>query len=160
VIEPIDVRSTTEIVLIYKPLLPADDLDRVVPFDDDAYRRKYDEPFEDVVAELSTLSVALLRLLPDPSLSPDERLERLARVVPHSQMVSAHRRTARAKLRDLRTRLAELVPDAGLSSAERLQHLIDTVDALVPGDARLIQKLERIGDNRTTDTGLAPWRWQ
>jgi hypothetical protein len=51
------------------------------------------ESFDAVADELTQLRVRLMELLPDPSLTPDERLARLARVVPDSQLVTAHRRT-------------------------------------------------------------------
>lgn len=140
-----------KIELTYDPPAPYSDIDRIQPFAPEEYRFKAEEPFEDVVEELVTLSVRLLTLLPDPSLSPNERLERLARVVPHSQMHSAHRRTARSKLTELRRRLEDLVPDDGLSSVERLEWLISRVEELVPGDGSTISKLEKLGDFRSTD---------
>ena len=147
-----------EIHVVFDPLMPSDDVHRTRPFDETQYRIERSEPFEEIVEELTEISVTLMRLLPDPSLGPDERLERLARVVPNSQLVSAHRRTARSKLDGLRGRLSELVPDPSLTSAERLAWLIDRLDELVPGEDRAIKKLETIGDFRSTDTGLSPWR--
>lgn len=151
----------TEINLLYAPVHPADDKDRANLFTEDDYRLEFDEPFDDIARELATLSITLLRLLPDPSLSPNERLERLARVVPKSVMVTAHRRNARSKLLELRRRLDELVPEQGLSYEEKLAHLVDRLDELVPGDGlRPIQKLERLGDYRSTDIGVSPRKWQ
>ncbi|WP_204366511.1 hypothetical protein [Nocardiopsis alkaliphila] len=150
-----------KIVLDYVPLLPAQDKDRRKVFEDHEYSPRFDDDFEEVVEELIDLSVRLLTLLPDPSLSPDERLERLARVVPHSQLVTAHRRSVRHKLYQLRRRLDELVPDEKLDHRQKLEWLVHRLEELVPGeDLRPIQRLEKLGDYRSTDVGLAPWHWQ
>ena len=118
------------------------------------YRPVFEERFDDVCRNLERLSVRLRDLLPDPSLGPDERLERLARVVPESVLVSRHHQTARSKLDQLRRRLAELVPDEDLDEHERLEALVALVDELVPGDEpRLYRKLEALGDHRRSDTG-------
>jgi hypothetical protein len=146
--------------VVYEPLMPADDTDRIRPFETEDYLFQFDEPFQSVVEELVELSVRLINLLPDPSLSPNERLERLARVVPRSQLMTAHRRTARAKLTELRRRLDELVPDPSLNHVDKLKWLVTRLDELVPGDDRAIKKLERLGDFRSTDVGVAPWGWQ
>ena len=151
----------TEINLLYAPIHPASDTDRANLFTDDDYRLNFDEPFEDIAKELAALSITLLRLLPDPSLSPNERLERLARVVPGSVMVTAHRRNVRSKLLELRRRLDDLVPEPGFSYADKLNHLVARLDELVPGDdLRPIQKLEKLGDYRSTDIGVSPRKWQ
>lgn len=142
--------------LVYDPPAPGSDTNRRQVFDAEAYEFQTADRFEDVVDELTGLSLRLLKLLPDPSIGPSERLERLARVVPSSQLHSAHRRTARSKLTELRRRLEELVPDPSLTSAQRLEWLISRLDELVPGDGTTISKLETIGDYRTTDAGVAP----
>ena len=118
------------------------------------YHHKFDEPFEAICDELAALSKKLQELLPDPSLSPDERLERLARVVPDSVLASAHHQTARTKLKRLRGRLAELVPGNSLSSLEKVDFLVRRVHELVPGDEpRLFKRLEALGDHRGSDMG-------
>lgn len=133
---------------------------RKQPFPDSAYVVQYDEPFQAVRAELTLLSERLLELLPDPSIGPHERLERLARVVPDSVLVSQDRLTARTKLTRLRRRLDELVPSAGLSYPEKLEWLVNRLEKLVPGNMKIIEKLETLGDFRGTDTGASPRRWQ
>lgn len=150
-----------EINITFNPLLPQHDTQRVKPFTDADYRVTFDDEFEVVVQELTDLSVRLLKLLPDPSLSPDERLERLARVVPNSQMITAHRRSARHKLYQLRRRLDELVPEPGLSYQDKLEWLVQRLEGLVPDEGlRPIERLERIGDYRSTDVGVSPRQWQ
>ncbi|MGN9793386.1 hypothetical protein ACTMTU_20115 [Streptomyces sp. OZ13] len=146
--------------LVYDPLLPDDDNERVNPFKDEDYRVAFGDDFLDVVKELTDLSVRLLTLMPDPSLSPNERLERLARVVPNSQLITAHRRSARSKLYEIRRRLDELVPGDELTYREKLEALVTRLDELVPGALRPIQKLERLGDYRSTDVGVSPRSWQ
>ncbi|MET9231607.1 hypothetical protein [Lentzea sp. NPDC003310] len=146
--------------VVYEPLMPADDTHRVRPFEENEYFFQFDEPFEAIAEELIELSVRLITLLPDPSLSPNERLERLARVVPKSQLVTAHRRTARSKLVELRRRLDELVPEPSLTAPQKLERLVDRLNELVPGEGRAIAKLEKLGDFRSTDVGVAPWGWQ
>ncbi|WP_211257204.1 hypothetical protein [Streptomyces megasporus] len=146
--------------VVYNPLMPEADTDRRKVFRDEDYRIEYDEPFEEVARELIDLSTRLINLLPDPSLSPNERLERLARVVPKSLLVTAHRRNARSKLVELRRRLDELVPDPDLSYPEKLEWLVSRLDELVPGDMRPIEKLEKLGDYRAADVGVSPRSWQ
>ncbi|GIH98190.1 hypothetical protein [Planobispora takensis] len=150
-----------EIKLEYNPPAPGMVPPRLRrPFKDEDYVPPQQENHFDVVNELVRLSVKLLANLPDPSLGPDERLERIARVVPTSQLQSAHRRSARNKLVQLRRRLDELVPDEGMTSEEKLDLLIARVHELVPGDAPFIVKLETMGDFRATDIGLSPHHWQ
>ncbi|RAG80679.1 hypothetical protein DN069_36910 [Streptacidiphilus pinicola] len=129
------------------------------PFADVDYVPPQQEDYQDVVDELVRLSVKLLAHLPDPSLGPDERLERIARVVPTSQLQSANRRSARNKLVALRRRLDELVPGE-LPAEEKLDLLIARVNELVPGDRPFIAKLETMGDFRATDIGLSPHHWR
>lgn len=139
--------------------IPHVDDAREQPFPDAAYVVHYAEPFAEVREELLRLSTRLAELLPDPSIGPDERLERLARIVPNSVMVSQHRLTARTKLTNLRRRLDELVPGEA-SHSEKLETLVRELNQLVPGEMRVIDKLERLGDFRGTDTGVSPRRWQ
>ncbi|MFD5425636.1 hypothetical protein [Streptomyces sp. NPDC127084] len=154
-------KKPVRIDVTFDPLLPRDDVARCKPFTDEDYIVPFEDDFEDVVEELTDLSVRLIHLLPDPSLSPDERLERLARVVPSSQLITANRRTARSKLYALRGRLDQLVPNSEMTSREKLQWLVDRLHELVPDEGlRPIQRLERIGDYRSTDVGVSPRWWQ
>jgi len=120
------------------------------------YRRPHEESFDEVCRNLGRLAERLFELLPDPSLGPDERLERLARVVPESILVSANHRNARSKLEALRRRLGELVSEEGRDEHQRLEALVELVHAVVPGDEpRLYRKLEALGDHRRSDVGRA-----
>jgi hypothetical protein len=120
----------------------------------DVYAIPFTESFETVCAELMMLGDRLLELLPDPTLGPDERLERLARVVPTSILAAAHHQTARTKLVRLRRRLDELVPDPAMTYRDKLEWLVQRVHELVPGDEpRLFKKLEALGDHRRSDMG-------
>lgn len=113
-----------------------------------------EEPFEKICEELLAVSLKLQELLPDPSLSPDERLERLARVVPGSVLISANHRTGRSKLNALRFRLAELVPNLEMSSIEKIKWLEARVHELVPENTeKIFKKLEKLGDQRRSDNG-------
>jgi hypothetical protein len=119
-----------------------------------SYRPVFEESFDDVCRHLELLSARLFELLPDVSLGPDERLERLARVVPASVLVSRHHQNARSKLEQLRRRLAELVPGEELDEHQRLEMLVARVHELVPTEEpRLYRKLEALGDHRRSDTG-------
>lgn len=119
----------------------------------------WEQKFEDVAAELKNISAYLLEQLPDPALSPMERIERLGRVIPHSYQIGAHHRTARSKLAEIDARLQELVPGEGLSMRDRIDHLVAEVHRLCPQDMdRLYLKLEYIGDHRLRDNGAIPYR--
>ncbi len=122
------------------------------------YPKKGEEPQETVCQELIRLSLKLQELLPDPSLSPLERVERLGRVIPESIQVSAHHLTARTKLNQIRLRLADLVPDPTLDTDARIDFLVQKTHQLVPEKARrLFEKLEKIGDCRLIDNGAVPF---
>jgi hypothetical protein len=115
---------------------------------------QWEEPYEEVCAALTRISQRLLDLLPDPSIGPEERLERLARVVPTSVLVSARHLTARTKLNALRARLDELVPIDGLDHCQKLERLVESLDHLVTEEGlTTYQKLERLGDGRLADNG-------
>jgi hypothetical protein len=123
-----------------------------------AYPSIGEESQENVIHELLTLSQKLQDLLPDPSLSPLERVERLARVIPESIQNSSEHLTARKKLNQIRLRLAELLPKKNGSASEKIDFLVDKVHQLVPGEtARLFEKLEKIGDCRMIDNGAVPF---
>lgn len=124
-------------------------------FDQSAYTPVFTVPFKDVYADLRRLSSALQEALPDPSLGPQERLERLARVVPQSVAETQQLCTGRTKLSRLQRRLDELVPGPG-SMDQKLDTLLSTLEALVPGPGRTIDKLETLGDYRYTDVSYRP----
>lgn len=126
------------------------------PFPAERYRPRFSESYEQVCRDLRNLSTRLQDLLPDPGIGPEERLERIARVVPESVRVTAHMQTGRAKLARLRARLDELVPGPQ-PHMEKLEHLVGLVHELVPQGDRFITKLEQLGDYRLTDTGVTPW---
>src|SRR5262249_12706904 len=95
--------------------------------------------------------------LPDKSLSPLERIERLGRVVPHAVQVSANHLTARSKLNAIRSRLCELAPREGMSEEEIVDWLVEKIIAQVPGKyERLIERLSQIEDDRLRDNGSLP----
>lgn len=99
--------------------------------------------------KLADISKALSDLLPDPSLSPDERLERLARIVADRTPQGEHLLPAAQKLAKLERRLTELVPGDGLSAADRLNRLVEATNAAVPTSGlRFVEKLETLGDVR------------
>lgn len=101
--------------------------------------------------ELEALSRQLQDLLPDPSLSPDERLERLARVVEGREPRLEYLESAAAKVERLKTRLDELLP-GDTSSMDKISMLVARLDAsiLAEAEAATVQeKLEALGDPRT-----------
>jgi predicted nuclease with TOPRIM domain len=114
----------------------------------------FEEPFDDICKELMEICRRLECLLPDPTLSPLERLERLARVAPHSVLQSEHHRTARSKLNSLRHRINDLVPSPQLSSLEKIEFLVSRTHQLVPEPMeKFFMKLEKLGDRRPSDIG-------
>jgi hypothetical protein len=127
-------------------------LDHMVP-DDDLPASLNAE----AAAKLDALSRFLIEALPDASLSPDERLERLARVVQDRTPRGEHLLPAVQKVDRLERRLAELVPGAKLSSMDRLNQLVAKLSEMVPGEGResIVAKLERLGDKRA---GIKPVR--
>lgn len=123
-------------------------------FTDEEYSPIFNESFEEVCSELKSISDRLYELLPDTSLSPDERLERLARVIPTSLLISDNHKTARSKLNKIRYKLDELVPDRQLSYLDKLETLVNITNSLVEeDDIRFFKKLEKIGDYRRSDIG-------
>ena len=103
---------------------------------------------EKAAAELAALSERLALLLPDPSLSPLERLERLARVVqdrvPHSDQLQP----ALEKVSKLKTRLDELVPGR-MSAEDKIITLAKMAYEKAGGDKMTcVEALERMGDPR------------
>ncbi|GIN69097.1 MULTISPECIES: hypothetical protein [Bacillus] len=125
----------------------------VKKFSKEDYIPKFEEDFEEVCRHLQAHSQRLFELLPDISLSPDERLERLARVIPTSILKSANHKTAREKLNGLRHRLDELIPDQNMSYYDKIEYLVNIADEMVPGQMKMYEKLEEIGDKRWSDIG-------
>ncbi|EGQ7846472.1 TPA: hypothetical protein ACF39K_002439 [Vibrio parahaemolyticus] len=115
------------------------------------------ESQKDVNDRLIYLSYKLQELLPDPSLGPMERIERLARVIPNSYHVCQFHRTARSKLTEIEDKLHSLVPDDNLNSEQKIDYLVNKINSLVPEKTdRICQKLQFIGDNRLRDNGSIP----
>ena len=118
------------------------------------YEISFNKTFEEVCDELKEICEKLFILLPDKTLSPDERLERLARVVPEDILISANHQTGRAKLNKLTGRLNALVPDRSLRPLEKINFLVDRLHELVPTEEkRIFKKLEVLGDFRISDIG-------
>lgn len=128
-------------------------------FSDSDHRVIFDVPFTEVKQMLADISLRLAELMPDPSLGPEERLERLARVVPDSVLVTSRRRNARTKLEELTQRLNELVPSKMGRPLEQIEYLVDKLNQLVPEDAPTFRKLEAMGDFRGADIGVSPRLW-
>lgn len=100
--------------------------------------------------ELERLSDLLFELLPDKSLSPMERLERLARAVEPREPRLDHLRPASKKVAELKDRLEELVP-GDHAPEEKIARMVALLDELVSSDkkgASVIEKLEQLGDPR------------
>ena len=107
------------------------------------------EENEKAAAKLSFLSEKLYDLLPDQSLSPDERLERLARVASHTRPQLENLESAADKLKRLQLRLNELVPGDELTLEQKINHLVSILNEQVPYDGMsVISKLEYLGDPR------------
>lgn len=117
---------------------------------------------EEVDNRLARLSFKLQMLLPDPSIGPMERIERLARVIPSSYQLGEHHRTARSKLMEIEKRLESLVPDKNMNSEQKVDYLVGLINKLVPEETdRICQKLQFIGDNRLRDNGSIPYNnWE
>ena len=86
-------------------------------------------------------------------MGPEERIERLARVIPESILESKNMLTARTKLNNITTKLNTLVPDSNLTELEKIDKLVEIINILEPGDEKIIKKLEKIDDFRRTDIG-------
>jgi hypothetical protein len=103
-----------------------------------------------VSAELAALSAKLYGLLPDNSLSPFERLERLARVVEGRKPDLSQLQSASKKLEALRARLNDLVP-GDASDDKKIDVMAAKLDELVADeqhDWTTFSKLELLGDPR------------
>lgn len=101
-------------------------------------------------AELGALASKLNALLPDPSLSPFEKLERLSRVVDRRQPDLTQLQSAATKVEALTNRLNQLVP-GDQSPDQKINSLVRKLDSMVPQDAKdnlVMHKLEMLGDPR------------
>src|SRR5439155_379035 len=88
---------------------------------------------QEATAELASISAKLNTLLPDHSLSPSERLERLARVIEGREPNLAHLQPATVKVALLKDRLDQLVPGR-MSPEQKIDTLIQRLNQLVPAD--------------------------
>jgi len=101
-------------------------------------------------AELAAISEKLFELLPDPSLSPLERLERLGRVVEQREPDMGQLLPAHEKVTALRERLDQMLPGDG-ASIEKIEKLVEILGDVAPKDlkgASPIRMLEALGDPR------------
>lgn len=116
-----------------------------------------DMEFEKICDELQGLSTKLLDLLPDPALSPLERIERLSRVQYNTIKESSNHKTARVKLFEIDRKLSEIIPNNELNNYQKIDYLVSKLNKLVPINTnKIFQKLEIIGDNRALDNGGVP----
>lgn len=114
----------------------------------------FEIPFEKIASNLRLVSIKLRDLLPDPSIGPEERLERLSRVVPGSIQYSRFHLSARTKLRTLCDRLDELVPQFRGDPVNQIDHLVNVAISQTPQvSGPLVQRLEALGDHRIADNG-------
>lgn len=101
-------------------------------------------------SDLAALSAKLFWHVPDQSLSPLERLERLARAAEDSSPDMAQLQSAATKLEALKSRIDELVP-GDMSHEKKIENLIQKLDEKV-GTSQLAlhttDKLELLGDPR------------
>jgi hypothetical protein len=103
--------------------------------------------------ELTSISTKLHTLLPDNSLSPEERLERLARVVASRTPDQTKLVSASTKVAALKARLDQLVP-GNMSLEDKIDHLISLATQAVPDPSlSVVKKLEKLGDSAA---GIAP----
>ena len=118
-------------------------LDHMVP-----EARQSDAQNAEAAAELAALSEKLAVLLPDSSLSPDERLERLARVVQDRVPYYEHLLPAASKVAKLKSRINELVPGE-MSSVDKISQLADmAIGQCGADDVSCVDALEMLGDPR------------
>ena len=104
-------------------------------------------------ATLSSLASKLHALLPDASLSSEERLERLARVVVGRIPDPTKLTPASEKVRALTERLDQLVPGA-MSPEDKIDQLVSLAMQAVPDPGlAVVARLEKLGD---ADAGIAP----
>lgn len=101
-------------------------------------------------SDLASLSAKLFWHVPDQSLSPFERLERLARAAEDSTPDLTQLQSAATKLEALKSRIDVLVP-GNMSHEKKIEVLMEKLDAKV-GASQLslhtTDKLELLGDSR------------
>jgi hypothetical protein len=101
-------------------------------------------------ADLASISSKLYRLLPDESLSPLERLERLARVIEKRKPDRNQLQSASSKLTQLTARIDKLVP-GDMTPEKKIEVLLEGLDGMVSKEQcelATIEKLELLGDPR------------
>ena len=100
--------------------------------------------------ELEEISTLLMKLLPDPSLSPDERLERLARVVQERIPEMENLLSASQKVHKLKRRIDELVPNDDMTHTTKIEYLVKSLESESnkSREMTIAQKLELLGDPR------------
>lgn len=102
-------------------------------------------------ADLASLAAKLFWHVPDPSLSPLERLERLARAADRVKPDLSQLQSASKKVAALRKRIDRLVPGR-LSPERKIEQLVKKLDRKVGrSQAHLptADKLELLGDPRS-----------
>jgi hypothetical protein len=104
--------------------------------------------------ELARISKKLYDLLPDPSLSPLERLERLRRVVDHVEPDMSQLKSAISKVETLNERLNLFVNDKEMTAIQKIDQLVEKVNKCFENKTcRFGAKVEMLGDPRA---GIAP----
>ncbi|BAP15497.1 hypothetical protein AS19_26460 [Alcanivorax sp. NBRC 101098] len=101
-------------------------------------------------AELAALSGKLFGHVPDQSLSPLERLERLARGIDERKPNKKQLEPAVKKLQELKQRIDELV-DGDLSHEKKIDVILEKLDEKVGSSQKALHttdKLELLGDPR------------
>ena len=105
---------------------------------------------QNAAAELAGISEKLYELLPDPSLSPLERLERLGRVIEKRDPDLEQLKPAHIKVAELKKRLDQLLP-GGEGALAKVANLVSILNDVAPKDvagASPIRMLEALGDPR------------
>lgn len=101
-------------------------------------------------AELASLSAKLFWHIPDQSLSPFERLERLARAAENRTPDREQLKSAAAKVNVLKARIDQLVP-GDASHEKKIEQLVSLLDEKVGSSQQNLHtthKLELLGDPR------------
>ena len=109
---------------------------------------------QESAAELAAISAKLYTLLPDPSLSPLERIERLRRVVDQVEPDMDQLQSAIKKVEVINSRLNMFVSDENMSALQKIDVLVSKVDKCFEGKmCGFGAKIEMLGDPRA---GIAP----
>lgn len=101
-------------------------------------------------SDLAALSAKLFWHVPDQSLSPFERLERLARAADDSSPDMGQLQSAAKKLEALKSRIDQLIP-GDMSHEKKIETLIQKLDEKVGASQLALHttdKLELLGDPR------------